>query len=194
MAGKPIPRRKASPEAWNFADISQSAGQTIKMVAYGVALPGLIASGCIFAHVGSTRALVLASTNHIMQVSGKYIFVRILRNSDHLQKGTLVHWSVWLGSVAFIVILAFIFAEVIPIFNSIIALTGSVCFAPLNMILPGWLWLYDHGHYRRGGLGRMILYGLHWGMILVGFLFLVGATYGVVLGINQTYHSGGVGR
>ena len=31
----------------------QTAGQTVKMVAYGVGLPGLIASGCIFLHVGT---------------------------------------------------------------------------------------------------------------------------------------------
>lgn len=155
-------------------------------------MPGLIASGCIFCHV---RLPVPESItiNH-SQVSAKYIFVRILRKSEHLQKGTLVHWAVWLGSVAFVTVLAFIFAEVIPIFNYILALTGSVCFAPLAMILPGWFWLYDHGHYWRGNLGKKIQYILHWGMIPVGLLFLVGATYGVVLEINQAYHSGGIGR
>lgn len=104
-----------------------------------------------------------------------------------------MHWAAWLGSVASVAILAFIFAEVIPIFNYILALTGSVCFAPLAMVLPGWFWLYDHGHYSRGDLGRKILYGFHLGMIAVGLLFLVGATYGVVIEISAAYHNGAVG-
>lgn len=61
------------------------------------------------------------------------------------------------------------------------------------MILPGWCWLYDHGHYYRGNLRQMVLYWLHWGMIAVGLLFLVGATYGVVLQINTAYHNGTIG-
>lgn len=146
------------------------------MVAYGVALPGLIASGTIFCHV-----------------SAKYIFVRILRDSGHLQRNTVVHWFTWLAAVASVTVLAFIFAEVIPIFNYILSLTGGVCFAPLAMILPGWLWLHDHGHYCRGSWWRIVLYALHWGMIGVGLLFLVGSTYGVVLQINTAYHNGTIG-
>lgn len=128
-----------------------------------------------------------------IQVSAKYIFVRILRDTKHLQHGTLIHWGTWLGSVLGVSILAFIFSEVIPVFNLICSLTGSVCFAPLAMILPGWLWLYDHGHYIRGNVWQQIQYWLHWAMIAMGFLFLIGATYGVVLLINQAYQDGTVG-
>ena len=119
--------------------------------------------------------------------------MRILRESPHLQKNTVVHWTTWLGSVASVAILAFIFAEVIPIFNYILSLTGSVCFAPLAIVLPGWLFLYDHGHYRHGSLWKMTQYWLHWGMIMVGLFFLVGATYGVVLEINDAYANGTIG-
>lgn len=49
------------------------------MVAYGVGLIGLIVSACLYLHVAS-----------------KYLFVRILRNSVHLQTNTVVHWAVWL--------------------------------------------------------------------------------------------------
>ena len=56
-----------------------SAGQTIKMVAYGIALPGLLASSVTYLHVAA-----------------KYTFVRILRNSRHLQANTFTHWGVWL--------------------------------------------------------------------------------------------------
>ena len=61
------------------------------------------------------------------------------------------------------------------------------------MMLPGWLWLYDHGHYRRGGFYRAIIYWMHWLLLPLGGLFFVGATYGVVLQINEAYSNGTVG-
>lgn len=111
----------------------------------------------------------------------------------HLQKPTVVHWTCWLGAVSTIVALAFVLAEVIPVFSYVLSLVGSVCYAPLAMILPGWLWIYDHGHYRRGGFYRSIAYWLHWLLIPLGLLFFVGATYGVVLQIMQAYNDGTVG-
>ena len=72
------------------------------------------------------------------------MFVRVLRNSKHLQQNTIVHWGTWLGCTISIGALAFILASAIPIFNYLIALTGTICFAPLAISLPGWLWLHDH--------------------------------------------------
>lgn len=57
----------------------QSAGPTLKIVAYGVGFIGLAVSACLFLHVAS-----------------KYVFVRLLRNTRHLQSNTVVHWAVWL--------------------------------------------------------------------------------------------------
>jgi hypothetical protein len=62
------------------------------------------------------------------------------------------------------------------------------------MILPGWFWLYDHGHYRKGTPRQILCYWLHWGMILLGVFFLVGATYGVALEIKEAYASGTIGE
>jgi hypothetical protein len=128
-----------------------------------------------------------------LHVASKYVFVRILRNSKHLQQNTLVHWGTWLGCTIIIGALAFILAEAIPIFNYLIALTGSICFAPLAISLPGWLWLYDHWDYRKGSLWQKIQFGFHWFLILLGLFFLVGGTYGVVKQIIAAYDSGLIG-
>jgi membrane protease YdiL (CAAX protease family) len=111
-----------------------------------------------------------------------------------LQANTVVHWGTWFASTIILGALAFILAEAIPIFNYLIALVGSVCFAPLAMSLPGWLWLYDHGHYRKGTLIQKVVYLLHWGLVLLGIFFLVGATYGVIVQIDVAYKSGAVGK
>lgn len=89
--------------------------------------------------------------------------------------------------------ISFLLAEAIPIFNYLIALVGSVCFAPLAISFPGLLWLYDHGHYLKGSLVQKVEFFFHIGMVLLGIFFLVGATYGVILLIKAAYASGTIG-
>lgn len=91
-------------------------------------------------------------------------------------------------------IIAFIFAEAVPVFNYLLALLGSVCFGPLAMILPGWFWLYDHNHWRKAGCGKMIIYCLHWGIVLVGVFFTTGGTYAIVQQIIISNQAGGIGK
>ncbi|KAF9888661.1 hypothetical protein FE257_008419 [Aspergillus nanangensis] len=153
-----------------------SAGQTMKMVAYGVGLIGLVVSACVYVHIAA-----------------KYIFVRVLRNSRHLQSNTITHWATWLGCTCGLSALAFIFAEAIPIFNYLTAMTGSVCFAPIAMALPGWLWIHDHPNYRTGTTAQKVVYWLHVALIPLGALFFVGGTYGVILQITNAYASGLIG-
>jgi hypothetical protein len=129
-----------------------------------------------------------------MKVGAKYVFVRILSETRHLQSNTLVHWTVWLSCTTILGALAFVLASAIPIFNYLLALVGSICFAPLAMSLPGWLWLYDHGEYRTGNLVKKAAYGLHVGLVLLGVFFCVGATYGVVVQIVDAYDSGLIGK
>ncbi|TLD23557.1 neutral amino acid permease [Venturia nashicola] len=153
-----------------------SAGETVKKVTFGIGLIGLIVSACLYLHVGA-----------------KYVFVRILRDSKHLQQNTKVHWITWISCTTILGALAFILAEAIPIFNFIIALVGSFCFAPLAISLPGWLWLYDHMDYWKGGIVKKIQFLFHWFLIVLGAFFLVGGTYGVINQIIAAYASGEIG-
>ncbi|KXS96035.1 hypothetical protein AC578_2276 [Pseudocercospora eumusae] len=161
---------------WVASPSLGSAGQTVKMVAYGIGLVGLIVSACLYLHVAA-----------------KYCFVRILRKSRHLQDNTLIHWGTWLGCVWSLGFLAFILAEAIPIFNYLIALTGSLCFAPLAISLPGWLWLYDHRDWMKGSLLQQATFWFHALLIPLGLFFLVGGTYGVIKEIVAAYADGLIG-
>jgi hypothetical protein len=162
---------------WVASPSLGSAGQTIKMVAYGVGLIGLIVSACLYLHVAA-----------------KYCFVRILRNTRHLQENTAVHWGTWLGLTFGLASISFILAEAIPIFNYLIALTGSVCFAPLAISLPGWLWVYDHMHWRRGSAMQQVVFWLHAFLIPLGAFICVGGTYGVIKEIIAAYADGQIGK
>ncbi|EMC96057.1 hypothetical protein BAUCODRAFT_71260 [Baudoinia panamericana UAMH 10762] len=154
-----------------------SAGGTIKKVAFGIGLIGLIVSGCLYLHVAA-----------------KYVFVRILRNTRHLQHNTAIHWGVWLGCTIGLGSVAFILAEAIPIFNYIVALTGSVCFAPIAIALPGALWLYDfRGSVKSKSPIEQTKYWFHVFLILLGAFFCVAGTYGTAELIKDAYASGAIG-
>ncbi|KAM0552396.1 hypothetical protein ACHAPJ_007956 [Fusarium lateritium] len=104
-----------------------SAGKTIKQIAYGIALPGLVISATLSTHVAS-----------------KYPFVRILRGSRHLVANTPTHWITWIGSVSAVAITAYVVASGIPVFNELVSLVGALpgtlqCFQPM-----GCMWLYDN--------------------------------------------------
>ncbi|RVX74994.1 hypothetical protein B0A52_01271 [Exophiala mesophila] len=153
-----------------------SAGQTVKMVSYGIGLIGLLVSAILFLHVAA-----------------KSLFVRILRNTQHLQSNSMTHWAVWIGCIVGLGTIAFLLAQAVPVFNYLLALLGTVCFAPLAMILPGLFWLYDHGAWRTGGLKKAVIYYLHCGMILLGLFFFIGGTYATITVIVDSYRSGGIG-
>lgn len=135
-----------------------SAGPLVKKVAYGIALPSLIVSAGIFNHTSS-----------------KILFVRLMRNTRHFQANTWQHWTMWLGLNIAFGFLAFLMAEAIPVFNYILALAGSVCFAPMSLIFPALLWMYDLGpkHIKNGLAGRT-WYAFHVLILLVGAFTTVG--------------------
>lgn len=106
------------------------------------------------------------------------------KKADHDASGC----TVGLGFIAFII------AEGVPVFNYLLALLGSVCFAPLAIILPAWFWLFDHGSWRTGGIKQACAYWLHWAMVLLGIFFTVGGTYATIQQIVLSYRSGGIGK
>jgi hypothetical protein len=158
---------------WVASPSLGSAGDLIKKIAYGIGLIGLLVSACLYIHVAA-----------------KYIFVRILRNSVHLQKNSVVHWSIWLSCTFGMSAIAFLIASGIPIFNYLLALAGSLTFAPLALGLPGYLWIYDHQHYRKGNWWQKLVYFLNWLMILLSVFLMIGGTYGVVQNIIDAYARG----
>lgn len=162
---------------WVASPSLGSAGDTIKKVAYGVGLVGLLVSACLYIHVAA-----------------KYLFVRILRDSRHLQANSVVHWSVWLGCTLGMSFIGFLIGSGIPIFNYLLALAGSLTFAPLALGLPGYLWIYDHKEYRTGKAWQRLVYYLNWLIIGLAVFMTIGGTYGVVQNIIDAYARGDIDR
>jgi len=144
---------------WLATPAFGSAGSLFKKICYGIALPGLIIGVGIYQHVAA-----------------KLIFVRLLRDTHHLQENTVVHWTTWLGSNLILGILGFIIAEAVPILNYLLGLAGSLCFAPFSLVFPAMLWMYDFKTYRKGTAGQKAMYGFHVLIVLIGMFMVVGGT------------------
>ncbi|RDW67535.1 hypothetical protein BP6252_08931 [Coleophoma cylindrospora] len=161
---------------WVTSPSLGSAGGVFKKIAYGIALFGLVISGCLYLHI-----------------CAKYLFVRILRNSKHLQLNTTVHWATWLGCVWGLAGLGFVLSEAVPVYNWLAALSGSLCFAPLALTLPGLLWIYDHKPWIKGSLPQQLMYWCHWGLAALGVFLMVGGTYATAERIKSAYATGSLG-
>ncbi|KIX05270.1 uncharacterized protein Z518_06142 [Rhinocladiella mackenziei CBS 650.93] len=111
----------------------------------------------------------------------------------YLHANTVVHWGTWLGCTVVLGVVAFILASAIPIFNFLLALTGSICFSPLAVILPNIFWIYDHADYLRRSIGRKAVFVFHVLLILIGRTLSVGGTYSTVKLIIGAYKVGNIG-
>lgn len=71
--------------------------------------------------------------------------------------------------------LAFILASAIPVFNYILALAGSVCFAPMSLMFPALMWFHDFGaRSRSGGFRGKTMWAFHALILLAGAFLTVG--------------------
>jgi hypothetical protein len=107
-----------------------SAGHVMKKVCYGIAIPALLVTLCIYSHLAA-----------------KYFFVRILHGSRHLTHTGMVHWSVWLGCTFGAVGVAYIIASAIPIFGNLISLIGALIGPSVTMIPYTLMWYHDNWRY-----------------------------------------------
>ncbi|KPM38683.1 hypothetical protein AK830_g7883 [Neonectria ditissima] len=153
-----------------------SAGGTVEKIAYGISIPGFIMTSTLWVHLAA-----------------KFLLVRLLRNSEHLQSNSITHWSTWLGSTIGITMLSFIIASAVPFFSYLIGLIGSLCCAPTCLIIPALMGLYmDKGNHA-ASKRKMALCGLHLFTIILGSFITIAGTYTTVQSIINAYKSGTVG-
>ncbi|KAK4689052.1 hypothetical protein P7C73_g1057, partial [Tremellales sp. Uapishka_1] len=156
-----------------------SAGETIKKIAYGLALPGLFVSVTIYTHVGA-----------------KMIFVRVLRGSEHLTSHSFTHWATWLGCVGGCVFISFILAEAIPFFGDLVNLIGATLGTLMCMVSNGWMWLHDNWSRRKEdkSLYYRSLVALNVFLIVAGVFIMITGTWSAAVSIRDSYATGSISR
>ncbi|KFA71829.1 hypothetical protein S40288_07941 [Stachybotrys chartarum IBT 40288] len=95
--------------------LSASSSPVWRKVIWGIAIPTIVIAGVIYAHVAA-----------------RYIFVRVFRNTKHLERRTTLSTVSWVAITFGIWMLAMIIAESVPVFNSLLGLIAAL-FAP-----PSW--------------------------------------------------------
>ncbi|WWC63883.1 uncharacterized protein I303_106488 [Kwoniella dejecticola CBS 10117] len=154
-----------------------SAGGTIEKIAYGIAILGLIMTTTLWVHVAA-----------------KYVLVRVLRNSRHLQSKTPIHWAVWLGATIGITTTSFVIAEAIPFFSYLVGLIGALCCAPTCLVIPAMMGIYMDKGKHSTTWWRKCLFAFHCLIMVVGSFITVAGTYTCIQSIVDAYAEGTVGH
>ncbi|KAJ5081075.1 hypothetical protein N7456_013313 [Penicillium angulare] len=102
-----------------------STSATTAKVAYGIAIPTIVIAGVINGHVAS-----------------KYIYVRLFRGTDRMQKRTLFSIGSWVGITFALWVIAWVIAEAIPVFNDLLSLITALFASWFTYGLSGVFWLF----------------------------------------------------
>ncbi|KAK6210515.1 myb-like DNA-binding protein bas1 [Pestalotiopsis sp. IQ-011] len=147
-----------------------SAGPLIKKTAYGIALPGLAITCTLFLHL-----------------CGKFIIVKLLRGTRHLQEKTWQHHVSWFCSVVTITIVAFVIATGVPFYSELLSVL--VLFTTPNTIsLP--MLMYNR-HFNRKA--TWYANGIHGLFFIAGLFFGVAGCIVSCININNLYKEGKAG-
>lgn len=115
-------------------------------IAYGIAIPTIVIAGVINGHVAA-----------------KYLYVRVFRGTNHMQKRSFLSVGSWVGISLVLWIIAWIIAEAIPVFNNLLSLITALFASWFTYGLSGIFWLFLNW-------GR---YGQNWKKMLLTCLNLV---------------------
>ncbi|KAF2001681.1 hypothetical protein P154DRAFT_490131 [Amniculicola lignicola CBS 123094] len=106
-------------------------------------------------------------------VTGKYLYFRIMSNSHHAHSNTVLGWGVWVGLMGGIWAIAFIFGSVIPSMGDFLSLLGAAFDSFFGFIyFAVAYWHLYRGKYFSGAY-RAIMSIIHIFIMAVG-LFLLG--------------------
>ncbi|EYB21239.1 hypothetical protein FG05_00136 [Fusarium graminearum] len=156
--------------------VCQSAGPLIKRVAYGISLPGL-----------------LATTVLVIHFAAKYVFVRLLRGTKHLASNSAVHWGTWIACTLTTTVIAYLIASGIPVFGGLVSLVGALLGTLMSFQLYGCMWLYDNwAKGKRDPTTKwylMVAFSIF--VIVSGTFLMIGGTYGSIVSIIDSYKANG---
>ena len=152
---------------YNTAPAFGSLGNEMyKKVSFSFMIPTLIFLGVLYA-----------------SVSARFIFFRIFEGTRHKGNHTVVGWATWAGILAITWILAFIIAEVIPFFSSLLSLMSSLFDSFFGFIFWGTAYLrmrradYGPGWLSKRGIRGISGFILNVILIAIGLFMLTAGTY-----------------
>lgn len=164
-----------------------SASNAWRKVAFGVALPTIIIAAVVNGHVAV-----------------KWVYVRLLRDSkeDIMHQKTLKARGIWIAIAFTAWLVAWLIAEIIPVFGDLVGLTGALFgswftygmqgafWLMMNYERDGW-WLKKRGDWRMGWR-KGLLTAINVMNIVIGIVIFVAGTVSSSVAIHA--HAKGAGR
>ncbi|BEI80358.1 hypothetical protein CcaverHIS002_0108870 [Cutaneotrichosporon cavernicola] len=151
-----------------------SAGVLLKRICYGLAIPALLVSLCIYAHMAA-----------------KFLFVRILQGTKHISQPTKRHWITWFGCTTTVVGVAYILGSAIPTFGAIVGLIGSLFTPQTTIIVFPLIWWHDHWRYTPKNQRSYRMLAVNVFILVAGIFFVVGGMYAAVTDLIKTGSTNG---
>lgn len=152
--------------------LSAAGTLTVRKVIWGIALPTIVIAGVIYGKLPSPgprpEGCDDVLTHTTAHVAGSFMFERILGGTEHAARRTRKGTVVWLGLMLGVWLVAFVIAESIPIFNSLLSLVAALFVSWFSYGVPGLMWLFLYrGQYsqRRLGFAANVL------LVAIGVLF-----------------------
>jgi hypothetical protein len=123
-------------------------------------------------------------------VTGKYIYGRLMGKSRHAHSNTVLGWGVWIALIAAIWALGFIFAEVVPSMGDFLSLLGAAFdsfFGFIYFAVAYWQ-MFKGGLFK--GAFRSVMTVVHIFVMLCGLFLLGPGLYAAVKAIIADYSGG----
>lgn len=120
-------------------------------------------------------------------VSAKFIYYKLLKNSKHAHSNTVIGWGVWFIVMAVIWILGFIFAEVVPSMGDFLALLGAAFDSFFGFIFFAVAYWQLHKRQLFKGLSRSVMTCIHAFIMACGLFILGPGLYAAVEAIIDDY-------
>lgn len=125
-----------------------SASKVVVKIAYGIALPTVSQGSRAKRTVSTDYQQILLAGVIYGHVAAKYIYVRIFRGTRHMGSRSWLATGSWAGITLTLWVIAWIIAESIPDFNSLLGLISALFASWFTYGMSGIFWLYlNRGHY-----------------------------------------------
>jgi len=119
--------------------------------------------------------------------TAKFIYQRIMGGSRHAHSNSVIGWGVWIGVIAFIWALAFIFGEVIPSFGDFLSLLSAAFDSFFGAIFWAACWFsLNKGRYF-AGLSQQLQFGFNVVIFAIGLFMLGPGLYTSIEAISLDY-------
>lgn len=144
------------------------------MVAYAIIIPCLLATGLVFGHTAL-----------------KYLYVKAMRDvvkaPSEMTANTFKAWATWIGLGTAFWIVAFILANAIPVFNSIISVSSALFVAWFTFGISGVMWLYINWDVKFQGWRKISLTVVNVGLLALTLFFNSAGMYAAIDGLMSIF-------